>query len=388
MGEAKMSRPKFGSIYRRTKKLPDGAVKTLPTWWIKFHQNGKAFRESSHSEDYAEAERTLKKRLGEIVTGKFAGLDPERIRFSDLAQEVLTDYRDNDRSSTGDIERRLRLHLLPAFGQVRAAEFGTAHRKRYIQSRRQEGASNATINRELAIVKRAFYLGFECDPPKVLRVPHIPMLAEHNVRTGFLEYDAYLRLRGELPEEIRPLFVIGYHTGARIGELKTLRWDLVDLLANRITLEPGTTKSGEGRSLPIYGEMREWLRIEKEIRDAQFPDCTYVFHRADKPVKNFRKSWELACERAGVSGLLFHDLRRTAVRNMVRAGIPEKIAMQISGHKTRSVFDRYDIVSDRDLDLAAERMQRHIESLGTLLGTLAHLEAQSQEHKKHASLLQ
>jgi integrase len=383
-----MSRPKFGSIYRRTKRLPGGTVKTLPTWWIKYRKNSQVFRESSGSEEYADAERQLKKRLGEIVTGKFAGLDPERIRFSDLAQEVLTDYRDNDRSSTGDVERRLRLHLLPAFGQVRAAEFGTAHRKRYIQSRRKEGASSATINRELAVVKRAFYLAWECDPPRVMRMPHIPMLEEHNIRTGFLEYDAYLRLRDELPEEIRPLFVVGYHTGARIGELKTLRWDQVDLLANRIRLEPGTTKNGEGRSLPIYGEMREWLRIGKEIRDSQFSDCPYVFHRASKPVKNFRKSWELACERAGVSGLLFHDLRRTAVRNMVRAGIPEKIAMQISGHKTRSVFDRYNIVSDRDLDLAAERMQRHIENLGTLLGTLAQPEAQGQDQKKHASLLQ
>jgi integrase len=190
------------------------------------------------------------------------------------------------------------------------------------------------------------------------------------------------------PEENRLLFVIGYYTGARKGELLSLRWEQVDFAANRIVLDPGTTKNREGRTLPIYGEMREWLLIEKQIRDAQYPACPYVFRRGGKPVKNFHKSWALACERAGVPGLLFHDLRRTAVRNMVRAGIPGKIAMQISGHKTRSVFDRYNIVSDRDLDLAAERIERHIQSLGTLLGTPARPGAQDQEQEKRASLLQ
>jgi len=248
----------------------------------------------------------------------------------------------------------------------------------------EQGASNATINRELAIVKRAFHLGAQSDPPSVLRVPHIPTLEENNVRTGFLEHDAYLRLRGELPEEIRPLFVIGYHTGARKGELLPLWWDQVDLTANRITLEPGTTKNREGRTLPVYGEMREWVLIERAIRDAQHPDCPHVFRRASKPVKSFRKSWAEACKRAGVAGLLFHDLRRTAVRNMVRAGIPEKIAMQISGHKTRAVFDRYNIISERDLALAAERMQQHLSGLGTI----ARPASQAEEREKRLSPLQ
>jgi integrase len=176
-------------------------------------------------------------------------------------------------------------------------------------------------------------------------------------------------LREELPVEVRLLFVVGYHTGARLAELESLLWEKVDLAAKRITLNPGTTKNGEGRSLPIYVEMHQRLTIEKEIREAQYPECHYVFRRGGKPIKNFRKSWAQATLRAKLNGLLFHDLRRTAVRNMVRAGVPEKIAMQISGHKTRSVFDRYNIVNDRDLDLAAQRMQRHVESLGTLLGT-------------------
>ena len=177
-----------------------------------------------------------------------------------------------------------------------------------------------------------------------------------------------------------------------------MRWDQVDLIANRLTLWAGTTKNKRGRSAPIYGEMREWLLIEKEIRDRQFPQCPYVFRRGGKPIKNFRKSWAGACERAGLTGLVFHDLRRSAVRNMTRAGIPEKIAMQISGHKTRSVFDRYDIVSDKDLDLAAERMRHHIanlerqspvcQPLGTLSGTPTIFGVRTKDNERRSSRLQ
>ncbi len=353
-------RPKLGSIYLRGS-----------TYWIKFYAAGQCFRESAETGDYEEAEKQLKRRQGEVVTGRFGGLKPERIRFRELAAEVVSDYEENGRSSAAHVERRLKLHILPVLGDVRAAQLGTEHLKRYIARRREDKASPATINRELAIIRRAFSLALRSDPPKVLRAPHVPMLAEKNIRTGFLEHDQYVKLRGELPEPVRPLFVVAYYTGARIGELKNLRWDQVDFQAKRITLHPLTTKNREGRTLPIYGEMREWLSIEKEIRDAKWPACPWVFRRGGKPVRNFRKSWAAACTRAGVPGLLFHDLRRTAVRNMVRAGIPEKICMAISGHKTRSVFDRYNVVNERDLDLAAERMERHIEALGTKSGTIA-----------------
>src|SRR5712691_11906220 len=116
----KKRKPRTGSIYAR------GA-----TYWIKYYRRGQPFRESSHSDSYEEAERLLKRRQGEVVTGRFAGLEPERIRLKQLFAEVLDDYRLNERSSTGHVERRLKLHLLPKFGEIRAAEFGTSHVKRY-----------------------------------------------------------------------------------------------------------------------------------------------------------------------------------------------------------------------------------------------------------------
>jgi integrase len=132
------------------------------------------------------------------------------------------------------------------FGKIRAADFGTANLKAYISARKRAGAANATINRELAIVRRAFNLAFEHDPPKAARVPHISALEENNVRTGFLEHAEYLKLRDALPEELKLLLVIGYYTGVRRGELINIKWGQVDLRARRIRLEVGTTKTKRG----------------------------------------------------------------------------------------------------------------------------------------------
>jgi integrase len=174
--------------------------------------------------------------------GKFAGLRPERIKIEDLTAEVIQDYTDNDRASLDHAERRLRLHILPVLDDIRAAEFGTTDLRRYITRRHHQKASNASINRELAILKRAFHLAAESDPPRVTRVPHFPMLEENNVRKGFLEHEAYAKLRDALPEGVQLLFVIAYDVGCRRGELVKVKWSQVDLVAKRIRLEPGTTK--------------------------------------------------------------------------------------------------------------------------------------------------
>ena len=378
----------FGSVYQQKKRHPDGTVLVLPTWWIKYSKDGRVFRESSESHDRRAAERLLKKRLGEVVTGKFAGLAPERIRFAELAEAVVEDYGDNNRATLADVKRRLKLHLLPEFGEVRAADLGTRELKRYIAKRRREEASKATINRELAIIKRAFRLAAKSDPPLVNRVPNITLLHENNVRKGFLEHDAYITLRNELPAHLRALFVVGFHTGARVGELEALQDSQVDLKAKRIVLQPGETKNDEGRTLPIYGEMLEWLKLEKEIRESKHPKCTHVFHENGEKLRAWRGDWDEACIQAGVPGLLFHDLRRTAVRNMVRAGIPEKTAMAISGHKTRSIFDRYNIVNDRDLSEAAAKMELHLTGLGILSGIPAATADEKSAPKRRTTPLQ
>jgi integrase len=339
----------MGSVYRRGR-----------FWWVKYYRNGKPFRESSKSVNITDARRLLRKREGEIGTGNFLGPNADRIRFEELAGDLLSEYRVNNRKSLKWAKRRVDLHLAPFFGRMRAIDITTERVRAYTAKRRDEGASNASINRELAALKRMFNLAAQMTPPKVARVPYVPMLKENNVRRGFFEHEGYLDLIGELPIYLKPLLTFGYYTGARESEILELRWTQVDLSSRTVRLEPGTTKNDQPRTIPITGELFRLLRLRKKTRDSNFPDCEYVFFNKGKQIRKFERAWKSAANRAGIAGKLFHDLRRTAVRNMVRAGVPERIAMAISGHKTRSVFDRYNIVVERDLHEGARRLDAHL----------------------------
>jgi len=339
----------MGSLYKR------GRI-----WWIKYYQNGRSFRESSKSRKVRDAKRLLRKREGEIVTSRFTGLEPGRVSFAELAQEFLDDYRINSRKSLVWAERRIERHLKPFFGELRVADITTQHVRTYATKRLEQRASNGSVNRELAALKRMFNLAAAMTPPKVIRVPYIPMLKESNVRKGFFEHSEYLALRRNLPEYLKPVLTFGYYTGARVGEILNLRWRQVDLKGGTVHLDPGTTKNDQPRTIPLARELVHTLKMLKAVHDLSRPDGETVFTRNGKRIRTFYVAWKSACERTGVSGRLFHDLRRTAVRNMVRAGVPERVAMAISGHKTRSVFDRYNIVAERDLQEAARRLEDHL----------------------------
>lgn len=332
----------MGCIYRR------GRI-----YWVKYYRNGKPYQESSHSDKRRVAERLLKAREGEISQGKLPGICFERVLWDELADDLRLDYLVNERRSLDRVERSIR-HLSEEFGGTRSTDITTPRIKRYIEKRLEQCASNATINRELAALKRAFNLGARCTPPKVVRVPYVPMLKENNVRKGFFEYEEFLVLRDALPDYLKPVATFAYSTGWRKGEILGLTWNQVDLREGIVRLEPGETKNKEGRSICLEPELRE-VMLEQLRR--RILGCPYVFHRRGSRIREFRKPWRKACTKAGVPGRLFHDFRRTAIRNMVRAGIPERVTMTISGHKTRAVFDRYNIVSQEDLKEAAKKRQ-------------------------------
>ena len=339
----------MGMLYRR------GRI-----WWVKYYRNGKCFRESSKSHERSDGRRLLRKREGEISTGMFVGTQAERVHFEELAQDLLDEYQVNNKKSFIWVKRRINLHLMPFFGSFRAIDVTTERVRAYVIARQQASASNGSINRELAALKRMFNLAREMTPPKVARVPYIPMLKERNVRNGFFEHHDYLALQRELPDYLKPVLAFGYFTGAREGEILKLKWDQVDLEQHTAYLEPGSTKNDQPRTIPLAGELLETLKIQKAACDQRCPICEHVFHRKGRRIVNFYRAWKSACKRACVSGRLFHDLRRSAVRNLVRAGVAERVAMAISGHKTRSVFDRYNIVVERDLHEAASRLEKHL----------------------------
>lgn len=153
--------------------------------------------------------------------------------------------------------------------------------------------------------------------------------------------------------------MVAYHLGMRTGELLALKRNWVDLREGVIYVKGRVTKNREPKTAPIYGDMGTWLDMLLSRGQVESPQCVWLFSRGGKPVKSFKGDWEQACKKAGVPGLLFHDLRRTAVRNMIRAGVPEKIAMLISGHKTASMLWRYNITDTRDVKEAGKRTERY-----------------------------
>jgi len=176
----------------------------------------------------------------------------------------------------------------------------------------------------------------------------------------------------------------GYHTGIRKGELLPIRLDQVNWRAKQITLYHGTTKSNEGRVLPICGDMIPWTELAPDDLKQNYPDCQWLFHRAGRHIKDFRKTWENACEAAGVDASLFHDLRRCAVRNMELAGVARSVAMKITGHKTESVYLRYMIASNRDIRAAGEKLACYIAGAGAEPLQQPLQDAEPEAAKKHA----
>jgi integrase len=323
---------------------------------VKYYRNGKPYRETTHESDARKAQKFLQKRLGEISTGHFVAPATERIRVSELAKDMFRDYRINVRRSLRYTEWRWRRHIEPVFAAMRAVDVTTEAVTKYIERRIATGAENSTINRELAALKRMFSLGYRSTPRKVQQVPVFPRLRENAPRKGFVEERQYRQIfQKSIELWLRAMLSLSYNFGFRKGELLTMRLNQVDLLAGTLTLAPGTTKNGEGRTIKLTSATME---LVKQCMMSKAPDDFLLTRQDRQPIKDFRAMWSKLTVASGLPSLLFHDLRRSAVRNMVRRGVPEVVAMRISGHKTRSVFDRYNIVNESDLAEAANRIEQ------------------------------
>ena len=331
------------------------------TVWIQYYRDGRRYRESVHSTHKADAKRLLRLREGDTEKGIPVTPKIGRLTFTEAADDLINDYKVNGKRSLAHAQRRIDLHLTPVFGGRRMAGISTADVRAFIAARLEAKAAPGEVNRELALLKRMYTLAIQAG--KLLTRPHVPMLAENNVRTGFFEREQFDSVIGHLPEPVRAVVRFAYITGWRIpSEVLTLQWRQVDLDVGTVRLDPGTTKSGEGRVIHLTGDLRALLESQRAITDAYQRErqriCPWLFHRNGKQIRNFRIAWQTACRLAGCPGRIPHDLRRTAVRNFVRAGVSEHVAMKLSGHKTASVFRRYDVVSDADLAEAAQKLDR------------------------------
>ena len=326
-------------------------------WWIAYYDNGREHRESSGSQERKDAVKLLRQRLGEVAAGATHSAAPKRTRARAVMMQDLFDlvehyYHLNNRTSPSNAKclRRMRKH----FGSYTAQACTALVISHYMTARQRAGRKPSTINRETAVLRRAFKLGYQLD--LVSRMPFIQHLPEFGVRNEFftrVEIDALLP---SLPEYLRDVVLFGFLTGWRKGEIVSLRWSNVNRAEAVIRLDPEQNKGRTVRVLALQGELAALIERRWRARKVGNTLVPHVFHRAGRQLGTFRWPWNKACRETGLGHRWFHSLRRSAARNMSLQGIPEKVIMSIMGHKTRVMFDRYNIVTEADQRAYAKRL--------------------------------
>jgi len=350
-------------------KFDDG-----PNWYSCYSVNGQEHRESTGTPDEKVAKRFHKKKLDEIAVDrqglrKFIAPVQQRVTVADLLADFETDLQIRRLKSA----RKVLYHAVPIrehFGAMRALDVTAAVVDTYITARRAAGKSNATINRGVQVLDAAGKLGVRNG--KLTVWPKLRKLSEAgNAKQGFFEASEFETVLRHLPEHLQDAARFAYACGWRKSEVVGLRWEWVDAAAGQIVLPD--SKNGRGRVLAIAGDLVELLKRREQARLVETPDerikvVDLVFHRKGQPLGDFKRAWHAALVAAGFSEQVkqpdgstrtvytktFHDFRRTAARNLVRAGVREGVAMSVTGHRTRSVFDRYNITSTDDVRAALE----------------------------------
>lgn len=342
-----MKRRGLGMVFKR------GSI-----WWIQYHWRGRRYRETSESMIRMDAVKLLRCRMAEMGKGQLRGPDFEKTTFMDLVRIIRDDYAVNQRRSIKRLNTSVKV-LEAAFQHTLACDLTLDRLNRYVNDRLTAGIASATVKLELTHLHKAFRLAERAG--KAI-CPPFPQITVQNVRTGFFERADFEAVRSYLPEAFRGPISFAYLTGWRVpSEVLTLQWKQVDFSAGTVRLEPGTTKNDEGRLFPfsVLRELAALLRYQWErtlsLEMETGQTLPSVFHWNDrgtvKPIhpKVLYRRWKEACKRAGVPKRIPHDFRRTAVRNLERAGVPRSVAMKLTGHKTEAVYRRYAIVSESDL---------------------------------------
>lgn len=321
-------------------------------YFIAYSARGREFRESTRSRQVEDAQRLLAERLAACAPAP-AAVGPG-VPFEELCRLYLDEYRLRQ-YRTADTAGGRAKNLLAFFGALTATAITTALIREYQRTRREAQAAAATINRETAALKKMFRLAIAIGRVSAMP-PFPPTLFENPPQQGFFEHAEYLAVRAALPDAHQDILDFAYYSGWRHREITELTWAEVDQSGGVIRLHPARSKTRRGRVLPIAPPLQAVLARRAMAR---VPDDPHVFRHI--PPKVWRAAWRRACRLAGVPGRRLHDCRRTAARNLVRAGVPERVAMVLLGHTTRSIFERYNIVNERDLHEAGQRLQQYVE---------------------------
>jgi integrase len=361
------------------------------SYFFEMRKGGKRYNEPMKARTLTEA-RIERSALLTKYSKSQDDVQPERhktVTVSELAADYVTHIRNRGKVSADDIERTLNIVCNHKVYKDRLAWTITTDDNTEFQNAMIKGDyAPATCDNLLAFLRAAFIHGSKRQTPrKVLFVPYFPMFNPKNARMGFIEWQQYENMRIEFSDSLLPLFVMGYHSGCRKEKLLLLRWSQVHFDGGYVEFDPGASNKGTGL-LPFYGDVEATLLKQLAIRNAECPDCEYVFfwHEKDALEPNTRKQtfktgrrlrklagsrihdinkeWIATVKRAGYDGLLFHDLRRSAVSNMIQhLDTTESEAMAITGHKTTGMLQRYNIRSAKSVKLTGAKMNAKLKEL-------------------------
>jgi integrase len=320
--------------------------------------NGKQVRRSSKSKLKAVAIEMLQDAREQLRQGIEVS-SVRKTKYEEIRALLVADYVASGRAMLDSDEfliagrRGLLKPLDNYFAGMKVASITTDVLRRFSEQRMAQGVAGPTVNRNLALLRRMFNLAKL--EGKVSSVPHFPMHKESKPRQGFLERHEFEKLRAAMPESLHPALTFCYESGCRTGAMEKVIWPWVDTDAQEIHFPPGVLKNGEPLVVPLSNELVAMLK-------RKFRGDGRVF-----VTKNFRREWNRACAQTGFGkktgkewyqykGLIPHDLRRSAARNLVRAGVDMTTAMKITGHRTLDIFLRYNIVSTVDLHEAMEKV--------------------------------
>lgn len=326
-------------------------------WMLDYTVGGVRHREPSGTKVKADAQTMLRQKIGDRETGKIVGR-PDKVTLVDLKNGLERHYtRENNRSWSS--AKYAFAHLERLLGPITpASDLTTARLSWYLDMRLKEGAARSTVRSEIANLNSAFTVAVVEDQVLASK-PTFAMPTVHNARSGFFENGDVAALMLELPTPLhRSIVRFASFTGWRRGEILGLTWDQINLESKVVRIDPPTeakrAKGNDARTIPFAKTPLDALLQERWAER----DGPFVFHKDGKRLQTFYKVWKSACKRAGLQGRRVHDFRRSAARDLVNSGVPEKVAMQIVGWKTRAMFDRYHIVNEADVAEALQKREQ------------------------------
>jgi integrase len=374
----KRGRKGAGCVYRPKFRSKHGTIR-LAEWRIKFTCTDETGIRRVHDKkvpgigvNKAIAQEFLKKRMAEAKAHRLI-TNSEELTYEQLRTMLVANYEEKGHKSllVAKDGRKYISSLTPLdifFAGRKAIDIRAPQIALFKKERVATGVGNASVNRSIGLLRRMFSIAVRQEQFPKDRVPFFEMLEEPQPRVGFLRPEEFVKLRAELPENLRPVLALGYYCGMRLGEIQRLKWSGVDLKRGEITLQGNETKNGRPRAIPLMLEVPAMLNIMRQKN----PQVEYVFG-GDRPLGNFRKTWNSACVRAGLGrfekrghgrkkyvGFIFHSLRRTALTNMADAGVSAHAAMSISGHLSQKVFNDYLQMVERQAKEAKRKMEIYL----------------------------